>query len=313
MKDTKSLLLIIISFLLIAVSMVLLWTWGYKIGTKNGTDESKIVVLNDSSQISSPVKDSLFKVYVDAMNNLIDLDVALNKADSLKSDINNKIGEFYQIRDELLAMLKKPVTKTVISDADAKLGDLKKRMDQLKVQNSNIEKENKRLASLLSRLPADMKPPAYQNADTANLNADTPVINIKNDIAPIQVNTDFSITCFTEKDGERVESDSASVVEKIAGNFNFSTPVDITKPGWLYVVVICPDGKVLKSSGWDTGAFESKDGRKIYTCSMNYDMLPGEIQSLSFAVPYDNFQRGTYQIEVYQEGSRIMKTTKNLY
>jgi len=313
MKDTKSLLLIIISFLLLAVSMVLLWTWGYKIGTKNGSEESKIVVLNDSSQISSSVKDSLFNVYVEAMNNLSDLDAALSKADSLKSDINNKIGEFYQIRNELLAMLNKPVTKTVINDADAKLGDLKKRMDQLKVQNSNIEKENKRLAALLSRLPSEMKPPAYQNADTANAVVDTPARDLNNNLTVNQSAADIAITCFTEKDGERLESDSAAVVEKIAGSFTFNTPADLQKAGWLYVVIICPDGKVLKSSGWDTGAFESKEGRKIYSCSIKYDLLPGELQSLSFAVPYDNFQKGDYQVQIFQDGTQILNTTKTLY
>lgn len=313
MKDTKSLLLIIISFLLLSVSMALLWTWGYKIGNEKGVEESKFVVIKDSNQTASPVKDSLFRLYVDGMNNLNDLDAALNKADSLKSDINNKIGEFYQIRDELLAMLNKPTTKTIISDADTKLGDLKKRMDQLKVQNNIIELENKRLAALLSRLPSNMKPDIIKNVDTADLVVDTAVIQANKVLDPIRIIDNFIVTCNYEKEGDRIESDSSYLVEKITGNFNFISPSYLTSPGVLYVVITCPNGKVMKSAGWDSGAFESKDVRKIYTCSVSYLSMPGETQPLSFSVPYENFQKGSYQIEVYLDGNLIMTTSKFLY
>ncbi len=308
MKDSKSLLLIIVSFLLIAVSLVLLWTWGYKIGNQKGVDDGKIYVISDTTRSTMPDKDSLFHLYFEAMHNLSDLDSALDKADSLKSDINNKLGEFYQLRDELLGMLNKPIDRKGIKDADKKMGELQKRMDQLKIQNNNIEKENKRLSALLNRLPAEMRvrPVVADTAAVVAISSDVPVSNAGEMVSGL---TFFGAM---ERDGESLVSDSAATMEKLTGNFTFVSPKDDAATGVIYIVVTTPDGKVMRSTSWDTGAFETKEGRKIYTSSVKYEAMPGETQQLSFAVPYDSFQPGEYQIELYNNGVKIANGVKVL-
>src|ERR1700754_523547 len=100
MRDTKSLLLLLVSLLLVLVSFVLIWTWGYNYYTTNAAAKANTVqTAPDSAAIAGKVRDSLQKVY-DAT--LQDLDIQLNStlvhSDSLQTQLEVKLAEFYRLR-----------------------------------------------------------------------------------------------------------------------------------------------------------------------------------------------------------------------
>ena len=76
MRDTKSLLLLLVSLLLVLVSFVLIWTWGYSYYTKSENAKTNAIQpAADSAAIAGKLRDSLQKVY-DAT--LQDMDMQLN-------------------------------------------------------------------------------------------------------------------------------------------------------------------------------------------------------------------------------------------
>jgi vancomycin permeability regulator SanA len=91
MKDYKSILLIFVSLLLLTVSLALLWTWGYNYGKKKNSPPTSVGVDSMGNKILT--KDSLNQLYINALNNINTLDLALSKADSLKLDITFKLSE----------------------------------------------------------------------------------------------------------------------------------------------------------------------------------------------------------------------------
>jgi len=315
MKDSRSLSLIIVSILLIGVSLILLWTWGYNFGTQRVADESKVIVVRDSSNAMVPERDSLFHLYFEAMRNLNELDAALNRADSLKTDINTKLGEFYQLRDELIGMLNKPIDRKGVKSADEKMQELQIRMDQLKVQNNNIERENKRLSALINRLPIEMKIKTSSVPDSsASLATATPVDSASlTSSASVAHVKKMNFYGNAEQSGENAMADSADRMEKFNGSFDFVTSEGSSSSGVIYVVITCPDGKIMRSSSWDSGSFETKDGRKPYTCRVKYDGQPSELQTLQFSVPSDSFQKGEYKVAFYLDGMVIAMGKKLLF
>ena len=80
----------------------------------------------------------------------------------------------------------------------------------------------------------------------------------------------------------------------------------------MFVVILQPDGKLLKQSGWDSGSFETREGTKIYSCKLRFDCPKGENKSLNFSVPSSNFQKGMYSIQVYHKGVMVVRGNKSL-
>ncbi|MFZ1451522.1 MAG: hypothetical protein WAT20_02410, partial [Ferruginibacter sp.] len=101
MRDTKSLLLLLVSLLLVVVSFVLIWTWGYSYySSKNNTAASNIIQPPaDAAAIANKVRDSLQQVYDATM---LDMDKQLSSTlthtDSLQQELELKLAEFHRLR-----------------------------------------------------------------------------------------------------------------------------------------------------------------------------------------------------------------------
>ena len=149
MKDTKSLLLLIVSLLLIVVSLALLWTWGYNYGREKYKPP---IVNHDTFSAGLLSEDSLNELYNQAVSNLNNLDSALTKADSLKLDITGKLNEFYKLRDEIAAL-----QSNADVSSDKNISELQSKLNDLSNQNKEIIKENQRLTALLNELTKNNK------------------------------------------------------------------------------------------------------------------------------------------------------------
>src|SRR5258705_12639923 len=106
MRDTKSLLLLLVSLLLILVSFGLLWTWVYRFYNKNDVAKVDTRSVMDSVAIANNMRDSLQNVYNTTLHELdVQLDSTLANTDSLKNELDIKLGEFYRLRNEITAIL----------------------------------------------------------------------------------------------------------------------------------------------------------------------------------------------------------------
>jgi len=109
MRDAKSLLLLLVSLLLVLVSFGLLWTWGYRFYNKNDeiTKAPVKIVVVDSNAIANRVRDSLQTVYAETLQSLdSQYKSTLSNSDSLKTQLDIKLDEFYRLSNEIAALLK---------------------------------------------------------------------------------------------------------------------------------------------------------------------------------------------------------------
>lgn len=307
MRDTKSLLLLLVSLLLVLVSFVLIWTWGYNYYTNNGNVKTVVVQSSapDSATIANKVRDSLQKVYNETLQ---DLDLQLNStlvhSDSLQEQLEVKLAEFYRLRNEIAVILKNRVANNNFAVAKQKIGELQTKVEDLKDKNQVVDNENKRLNQVLtdiSKPEKNAKPGAVIQSNSPEKPATPYSAFIASDIKLSAVNNE-----------DETETPLAEKADKLTGTFtvmNFNSQLTNAE---MMVVVIKPDGKVLKGSGWDAGTFNTPEGKKIYSYKFNFAYTRGEAKKLAFSLKSGGLSKGNYTMEVYHNGMMIGKVIRSL-
>lgn len=303
MRDTKSLLLLLVSLLLIVVSFVLIWTWGYNFYTRNDTNKPAVVMAApDSAAIAAKVSDSLQRVYDAALKELdIRLDSTLSNSDSLSNQLDAKLAEFYRLRAEIANLLKSRNNNFV--SAQQKIGELKTKVNDLNEKNQVVDKENRNLQAVMNDMAKTDKP---ASKNPANITAEkiTPP-------ASAFIASELRLAAINNSGDTETETSSAEKTDKFTGAFtvvNFNSQYTNAE---MMVVVLKPDGKPLKGSGWDSGTFNTPEGKKIYSYKFNFTSTRGEPRRLAFSIKGSPVNKGNYIMEVYHNGiviGRIVKT-----
>src|SRR4051812_27514904 len=128
MKDSKSILLLVVSVLLILVSCALLWTWGYNFNNFTKDKQGTVFIVKDSTAATNATRDSLKRIYAATISNIGTLDSTWTHADSIKGDLDVKLSEFYKLRNEIAIILKNPSKKEDIDLAKQKITELQKKL-----------------------------------------------------------------------------------------------------------------------------------------------------------------------------------------
>ena len=307
-------LLLLVSLLLVLVSFVLIWTWGYSFYSKNEITNSQTKpVVADSAAIANKVRDSLQKIYTATLQDLdVQLDSTLTHSDSLKNELDIKLAEFYRLRSEIADMLKNRSESNNFEVAKQKIGELQSKVEDLKTKNQVVDSENKKLNALINEISRSEKS-TDKNSKPAGSNPGKAVASEKN--SPVYsafTATDIRLSAIINADDSEVETNIAEQADKLNGIFtvlNFNSQLTNAE---MMVVVIKPDGKILKSSPWDTGTFNTPEGKKIYSYKFNFAYSRGETKRLSFSLKAGTLTKGNYTMEVYHNGIIIGKIIKTL-
>ena len=312
MRDTRSLLLLLVSLLLVLVSFGLLWTWGYRFYIKNEQPQTEIRPPTlDSVAIANQVRDSLQQVYSITLKDLdLQLDSTLSNTDSLKNVLDIKLTEFYRLRNEITAILNSRNNNSDFKSAKQKIGELQNKVQDFKEKNSVVESENKKLNDILTELGnADNKTemniskPATQNKN---------ITDKSNPVYSVFTASDIKFSALDLTGENEQETIKADKTDKLTGSFtvlNFNSQLTNTE---VMVVVLQPNGRVLKTSAWDAGSFSTPDGKKIYSYKFNFNYTKGEAKRLLFSLKAANLEKGNYTMEVYYNGLMIGRTVKTL-
>ena len=312
MRDTKSLLLLLVSLLLVVVSFVLIWTWGYNFYAKSEVVKPATVqAITDSATIANKVSDSLKQVYAATLKDLdLKLDSTLTNSDSLSNQLDAKLAEFYRLRGEIADILKNKNANNNFAAAKQKIGELQTKVSDLKDKNQIVDKENKKLLDVVNDMVRTDKPPA-KNTLSANMgqNMEPEKMNV---VLSAFTAFDLRLAAINNIDDKEAETNSAEKTDKFTGAFtvtNFNSQLTNAE---MMVVVLKPDGKVLKGSGWDSGTFNTPDGKKIYSYKFNFTYTRGEAKRLAFSLKGGTLSKGSYIMEVYHNGTMIGRTVKTL-
>ena len=309
MKDTRSLLLLLVSLLLVLVSFGLLWTWGYRVYNKdNQLNKQQILIQSDSVSIANHIRDSLQEVYTSTLHELDNqLDSTLLDTDSLKNELDIKLLEFYRLRDEIAALLKNRNVPTDFKTAKKKINELQNKVQVIKVKNQEVENENKNLNAVLTKLNSS-------NADTKIKPATKPNSPKKEStVFPVFTASEMAFRSLTVNGDNESETSMAENTDKFTGSFavkNFNSQLTNAE---IFVVILQPDGRVLKTSGWDSGTFDTPEGRKIYSYKSSFKYSRGEAKRILFSIKVNNLSRGDYTMQVYYNGEVIARIVKSLF
>lgn len=310
MKDAKSLLLLLVSLLLVLVSFVLIWTWGYRYYTNK--DEYKVnakIVLTDSAAIANRIRDSLQNVYNETISQLDSrLDSSLITSDSLKTQLDIKLSEFFRLSNEIKALLSSRNTGRDFTVAKQKLGELQTKAEDLKDKNKLVENENNSLGTVIEQLSKSEKNPKQPVSSGADPDAGhekgNPVFAVFNA-------SDLKLSAMAVNNDAETETTLADQATRLIGTFTVTNNISQLSNVEMMVVVLQPDGRVLQNSEWDSGSFNTPDGKKIYSYKVSFNYTKGEQKRLLFSLKADKYQKGNYTMQVYYNGiviGRVLKT-----
>lgn len=323
MRENRSSLLLIVSLLLFLMSFVILCTWGYNeyYGNREKS-KSTGIVKGDSATIAkaardaaNATRDSLQKIFIATIKQLDKrFDSTLNFASSIQTPLQERLNEFFLLKTEISDILKDRDNDADLGLARQKITELQKKINELAGRNTEVEQENKRLYALLKQLSAENKVPE-QNARPVSFEnkPETKAAPEKNlGVENVFMAYDLRLSAFTIADNKELETYQAMETDKFIGSFVVKNNHALNNVAEVFIIIVQPDGHVLQKSTWESGTFETLEGRKIYSCKLRFDYTKGEPKKLLFSISSEKFMKGNYTMQVYYNGSVIGKMSKSL-
>lgn len=239
--------------------------------------------------------------------------------------------EINRLKAEIANLLRKQNNDADLKLARQKIEELQQRVEKLTDKNSDIEKENKKLFAVLRRLSderieAEQKskawPVVYENKaqeSSKPVTSGTAPAAKQNAAAPVPANgnavmatDELRLTALTVTDSKEIETAEAFLTDKFTGSFTLRSAALQNSGGEVIIVITQPDGKVLQKSSWESGTFQTSEGKKVYSCRLKFDVSGADQKKLNFSISAPNFIKGNYTLQVYSKGILIGKLVKSL-
>lgn len=209
----------------------------------------------------------------------------LNEAKNLMQEISIQILNEYAKRVEHLEQDKKHLEDESIA-FDQKILSLTQKIDQLEIIKRSINKKY-----IVEKAESDKKTTLLSYARNLSLSN----FNLKS----VKVRSS----------GREVETTKASRIDKIRVSFDINENL-LASSGKkiLYIVVYRPDGSIATFDNVATGEFSVNGEKKQYSDKRVVDYVKNKINSVEFEWNSEDFVRGEYRIDVYENiDVRFMK------
>lgn len=305
LPENKYNLLLKISLVMLVISVALLFISGYHFYFKK-TENRPVPT---AAVAVKAERDTLQEMYAAALKSLDEnFSASWKSADTLSTDLDVKITAFNTLRNDIANILKDQSPTADLGVARQKIIELQIMVNGLRIKNSDVEAENRRLIALLQQLRVN-------NNTIANIQA--PVQQ------PVAIRT-IAVKQETEQtEGPLLtralqlnaiaadkKTNAADLAERFIGSFLLRNTAD-KKNNELMLVVLQPDGKVLRNSVWEAGTFESDEGRKAYSKKLYFDPSDDEKQ-ISFSLNPERFFKGEYTMQLWYNGNLVAMLKKAL-
>jgi acetyl/propionyl-CoA carboxylase alpha subunit len=286
MKDSRSILLLLVSFCLIG-------TWVYHIYDKSKyaavqpTQPSKI----DSTESTTQLGDSVTQLYQSAV---VQLEDAKTGRDSLNRQLQDKVNEIDTLRIEINRMLGETnLTREDLKKALAKIQNLQQKINQLYQSNTSVATAPGSQSTGGNIVTQQRTNPGKQSAQVA---------------VDVQLQaTDIAFQAI-KKPADEVTDVDGDNPEQIAVSFQLKNPSNNEGSASIYVILKDPTGNIVQDDQWMAGMFQSKtDGYIKYSRKLNWDYSKGDAKRLNATIPVNKISKGGYQLQLYQNGLRIGK------
>jgi hypothetical protein len=307
-KQNRFYPLLTLSAIFLLTSLVLLSVLGYNFYQQSKSKRAGIIQpVKPSAAVPAitPTRDSLQKVYSATINSFSPDTLTNTPAPADTAGIrlmDQRLTDYYRLKNEINSLLRDSSSVADLQLAMQKIRQLQQRVMELSSRNTDMEKENRRLRSLLEQLTAAGNDGGRSAEEPAT--ARVPATSFSSSDAVFTA----SELRLSAADENNTEVNSADIADRFIGSLMVRNSL-IQGNAELMLVLIQPDGRVLRSA-WESGSFDTDAGRRIYSRKIRFDYSKGEQRRLEFMLPVDNCQKGNYTLQVYSRGRLIGKASK---
>ncbi len=244
-------------------------------------------------------------------------DESLTRLDSLGSFNDSLQGEIGGLKKDIDA--KKAEIRKILKDRNAKQADLEKarlliaelndRILSLDAEVARLTGENKRLLTDNEQLKEDKN---ELERDINIIKDEKTALANEVDKGSTFVASNIQVQAVdVRRSGKERTTARAKRVDKLVVSFDVENRIAKSGPTKIHLIVIGPDGQVVKSDGIDQ-VFETKEeGQKACTAQLDVNYSQGTKQNVQFPIS-GSFEKGNYKIEIFQNGYRIGQADRPL-
>ncbi len=278
MKDTRNILLVI-------VSLCLVGTWVYHLYDKNKYANTDVLLpVKDSLAEQTKVNDSLRVAYngllrqIDSSRSAAVVDTAFVPLDSTSNAIDS-------LRNEIAAIL-------AINN----------------ITKEDLRRAEEKIKQLQQRLSASASTPVTVSTEIKNTTA--PVTNrvetISKPIAEEPIFTASAISFRAMQSGKEQVTANADATGYFSIGCTVQNPTASFSDTEVYMALIDPSGDVVQDDPWQSGMLTTAASDRIpYTRKTKLSYAKGDAKRIAMNLKLATYDKGMYSVQFYHNGVRI--------
>jgi len=297
MRDAKS-------FLLLAVTILLIATWAFHIYDKSQAVNGSAPVVIDSSAILQPLRDS-FEASFDEIPVEDSADAELMSREQLAEQIST-------LRDRIRRILAdKKADERALSEARELIASLRAKIDEYNSRDSSVDQQRASLEASLNDVNFKLDSVKTRAATLEKENK-----SIKEEVRNSSLFSvlEMRLIGVNQQSGNReVNTDLARKTDQFNVSFIVRNPLKDDNNAEIIAVLSDPAGKAITTQVWESGQFQLKSGKwSAFTRKLQFDYHKGEEKRVVFSVVNESVKKGQYSLQLYQHGELIGSTNLKL-
>lgn len=228
-------------------------------------------------------------------------DSLLSKRDAEIFDKQREIQNILNKSDVSVSELKQ--ARRMIAALNADIGRFKQEIVVLKQQNDSLSVANQTITTEKNTIAEELVTEKEKAQETENnVRSTFSISNYK--LAGLQV----------KKSGKEVETDKAKRIDKLRVSFDLD-PNTYAETGVkeIFIAIYKPDGTLGKFADASPGTLDTWSlGTVQYSDKVRFNYTQGAVQNISFDWEDYEFPKGTYRIDLYQNGFKIGQKSLDL-
>lgn len=313
---------LIVPLIILGILLVGSLIYNFVQGNKISSLEKNESLTNQMIKKEASQKENLQQEYDSLISEYTQFKARIEDRDNLLGNQENAIGLKNQDIQQL--MNKENPTAKELEKAQGMIASLRSEIGTYKTQVAKLQKENAILVRNIDDLNTKNESLTSSNNQlndnnqelTYNLESEKNIRSKEQAISTGKIDelsstlsiSNHEITGIkVRNNGKEKETDRARRINKIRVNFDIDRNAR-TESGskTLYVAIYNPNGTIGKFNNAKNGQLDLRSGDKVnYSDVVNFDYVNGQGKTISFDWENDQFEKGVYRIDIYQNGYKI--------
>lgn len=284
------------------------------VGSYAIVDKNKAVdVIHQQETTIAKVSDEKSDIQKSFDGSLARLDSMGTINTGLVAKLKDKNSQISKTKNEIRSILNKKnataaelsTAKNLIADLNGKITNMEQEVARLTQENQSLNQDKVALTQDKEKLTQDLSTTTVAKQDLEKKVDVASTLNASNiEIKGINV----------KKNGKEKITTTAKRVDKLMISFEVNNRIIQSGTTDVYVCVIGPDGKPISTEKLGSGTFTTREeGDKAFTAKLPVDLETSKNKNVEFAfAPGQTFQKGSYTIQIYQNGFKIGEGTREL-